>query len=112
MSELYISIADRKRIVTKWVERTLFILHTWAFMCIGIISRSSNDAAINALASVFSTCTFGIGLTLGVLILDRGADFLMDKFAGLPKQGGMVTETTSKTTEVKPAEAIHADNIT
>lgn len=104
MTEFYIDATDRKRIVTKWVERTLWLLHIWAFTCIVVISLIANAAAITALSTIFSTCTFGIGLTLGVLIIDRGADYFMDRFSkatsNLPS--ATVTETVTKTVTTEP----------
>lgn len=78
MGKLYLNDADRRRIVTQWIQVSLFALHAWGTMLILAILWGKDSAAIPAM---FSTVCFGIGLTLGILLLDRAADIVLDRIA-------------------------------
>ena len=91
-SQLYIDPTERTKIVTKWVKITLFCLHAWATALVLAALFGDNNAEL--LQNMFSTCTFGIGATLLILLFDRAADVIINRFSTAP-----VTQVTEKTTE-------------
>lgn len=98
MPDFYIDAEKRKKIVTKWVEITLVALHTWASaLIIAVLWKPEHQ---NAAVAMFSTCTFGIGATLLILLFDRAADVIINKFGATAVQPALVKET--KTTEIIP----------
>lgn len=93
---LYIDTADRKRIVTRWVVVTLWALHIWATVIIAAAIFSPNPS--DMLSAMFSTVCFGIGATIGILLVDRASDILLARFAVPPaKVEEVVTHTVTTT---------------
>lgn len=91
---LYIDAEERIKIVTKWVKITLTMLHVWASIILIAGLFLESDAEL--ISNLFSTCTFGIGLTLGILLLDRAADAILSKFVTTP-QGSIIKTVTTET---------------
>lgn len=94
---LHIDAADRKKIATRWVVITLWALHGWATLVIIAVIAGLGDPAV--LGTMFSTSTFGIGATLLILLLDRGSDIILARFAAPAK----VEETMTRTVTTAPA---------
>lgn len=98
---LYMNVADRKRIATKWVVITLWGLHIWA--SIMVLAVVLGDRPSKMLADMFSTVCFGIGATLAILLLDRAADILLSRFALPVPPPAEVKETLTHTVRTTPA---------
>lgn len=98
MASFYIDPAERARIVTKWVKISLWFLHAWATAAVvGGLFYGLDPVLVIAL---FRTCTFGIGATLVILLLDRAGDVLLSKFSSTPMS---ITSTETVTKTVAPA---------
>lgn len=108
MSELFIDPVARRRIATTWVVVSLWALHIWATAI--IIAVVFDNEASAMLAPMFSTVTFGIGLTLLVLLVDRAVDAAINRFAGPAVPATGVTETVTRT--VVPAAPVAAPDTT
>lgn len=99
MTDLYIDPIIRRKIITRWVVITLVSLHAWAFMIV-LAAVSMDKPPEKLLGDMFSTCTFGIGATLFILLVDKGADFVINKFGTTaPTPTGKVQETVTRTVE-------------
>lgn len=95
---LYIDVADRKRILTRWVVITLYSLHAWASFL--VLSAVFSKEPSQILATMFSTVCFGIGATILILSFDKAADVLLARFT-LPAE---VKETLTRTVTTSAAE--------
>lgn len=100
MTNLYITDNDRRKLVLKWVNISMWSLHAWSYMLvIAAIYLTYLGKDISTIEKMYWTSTFGIGLTIGVLLIDKFADALVTRFGTATK---VVEETqTTKTTEVK-----------
>lgn len=102
MSDFYIDPVERKKIITRWIVVTLVSLHIWASL---IVMAAIFGARPNAvlLGGMFSTVTTGIGMTIFILLVDKGADFIITRFgAGTQPTPASVKETVVRTVETKP----------
>lgn len=97
-----IETADRKRIATKWIVITMGSLHAWAFLF--ALALVIKDSPSEVLGAAFGVTTTGIGLTLAVLLFDRAADVVINRFAGPPAPIQPMTRTVTET--VVPAPAV------
>lgn len=100
MTNIFIDPIERTKIVTRWVKITLACLHIWASGL--VIAALFGNNNVDLLIAMFSTCTFGIGATLIILLLDRGADVIINRFTTLPVT--QVVETTNKTVTTQTQE--------
>ena len=102
---LYIDDAQRKRIVVYWIKVSLSFLHIWATAAVVAVIFWATEQNVEALAGIFSTCTFGIGATLVILLADRALDAVLD-WVPARRPPATVTETTTRT--VEPLGSSHA----
>jgi hypothetical protein len=104
MPDFFITDADRKRIATKWLQITLWLLHIWASTCLVALCFIKDANSITAFVSIFSTCTFGIGGTLFILIVNKSVDWFMNKFGNnsLPMDVTKEIKTTETTKVTTP----------
>lgn len=77
---LHIDNKQRRKIVARWVNLTLWALHAWASLLVLAAVFSPNPSDI--LKDMFSTVCFGIGMTIGILLVDRASDIIIARFAG------------------------------
>lgn len=103
MSGIYLNDADRRRLVKQWLNITMWALHAWASML--VIAALYNRSNADAIVAMFSTVTFGIGATLAILLLDKAADFVLQRFSMPSAPPVPVTETVTQTRTVSPAAA-------
>lgn len=103
MTEFHIDPVVRKKIITRWVVLTLWSLHIWASMIV-IASISMKSPPAELFSSMFSTITTGIGMTIFILLVDKGADFVISKFGTPMTSPATVTETVTRTVETKTPE--------
>jgi len=108
MTSFYIDPVARSKIVTKWVVITLWFLHGWATL--DLIAGYFFGVDKDLIIAIFRTCTFGIGLTLGILLLDRAADAILSKFASSTLPTTAITETITRTTV--PAATAPVNDVT
>jgi len=92
---LYLDEAARRKLVKRWLSITLWALHAWASAL--VIAALMGNSNTDAIVTMFSTVTFGIGATLAILLLDRAADFILQRFAIPPAPPVPVTETVTRT---------------
>lgn len=106
MTEFYIDPVQRRKIITRWVVITLVSLHTWATMIVFAAIFGRNPQS-ELLGSMFSTVTTGIGMTIFILLVDKGADFVINKFGTVSTPPpGKVQETVVRTVETTQANSV------
>lgn len=105
MGELYIDNAKRKRIVTFWIPVCLGFLHVWASCLVAsAVFSERSRLAEDTVSSMFSSCTWGIGFLILLLISDKAVEFIITKFLG--NAPAIVEKTTTETTKVVPAAPV------
>lgn len=109
MTQFYINAAERTKIATYWIKVTLGALHVWATLL--VLAALFSDRNPDVVEAMFSTCTLGIGLTLGILLLDRAADAVLSKFA-TQNPPAAVKETITREVTPAPSGDIIANDVT
>lgn len=107
-TKFYIDPVERARIVTKWVKISLFFLHLWATAAL-FAGLLGTDKELTI--AVFKTCTFGIGATLIILLLDRAGDVLLNKFSTASVPMATTQTVTTETKPALPANPVEAGNV-
>lgn len=102
MVDFHIDPAKRRKISTVWIVVTLSSLHVWATLIVAAALLKQNPNT-ELLSAMFSTVTTGIGAVIFILLVDKGADFVIDRF-GIRSQNTplSVTETVTRTVETQP----------
>lgn len=107
---VYIDPKDRIKIVTKWVDRTMWFLHGWVCICIFGLFENPPEAVANALLAIIQTCTFGIGAGLVILLFDRAADALINRFSTPNAPSETVKTVVETTTITDPTKSVSSSS--
>lgn len=108
MTNLYMDPTERRKIITRWVVITLVSLHVWASLIVLAAVFGPNPEP-HLLGPMFSTITMGIGMTIFILLVDKGADFVINRFGATTTAPlGKVQETVVRTVETTQADATDA----
>lgn len=104
---LFIDNAKRKRIVTFWIPVCLGFLHVWATIL--VISALWRDT--ETIRVMFSSCTWGIGALVLLLISDKALEFIITRITGASPQPQVIEKTTTEKTVIASSESTKDVNI-
>ncbi len=86
---------------TRWIQISMIFLHIWASAFVVALCVKTTPSEL--IGAAFSTCTFGIGATLIILLFDKASDAIINRIAGgVPSAPPPTTIQTAGNVIVQP----------